>query len=53
MQIVLTKKTIEIICAALLAIVTALRNEAGLPNKSNVVIEMRESDTIVGAGEYR
>lgn len=40
------KQTVEIICRALLAIVSALRKEYGLPDHKNVTISM--NDNIAG-----
>lgn len=48
----MSKQTIDIICAALLAIVSALRKEAGLPNKNNITIVITENDTLAGVLGY-
>ena len=47
-----SKQTIDIICAALLAIVSVLRKEAGLPNKNNVAVIIMDNDTLAGISGY-
>ena len=47
-----SKQTIDIICAALLAIVSVLRKEAGLPNKNNVAVIIMDNDTLAGITGY-
>lgn len=41
MKIELQKQTIDIICRALIAIVTALRKEYGLPEYHGVTVELK------------
>lgn len=48
----MSKQTIDIICAALLAIVHALRKEYDLTDKTNVTIVINERDTIAGITGY-
>ena len=48
----MSKKTIEIICAALLAIVSALRKEYGLPDKTKIEIMIGDFDTLAGVISY-
>lgn len=48
----MSKQTIDIICAALLAIVHALRKEYNLSDKSNVTIVINERDSITGIMGY-
>ena len=47
-----SKQTIDIICAALLAIVSALRKEAGLPNRNNITVIFTDNDTLAGIAGY-
>lgn len=49
----MSKQTIDIICAALLAIVSALRKEYGLTDKSNVqIVVIKPTDTLAGITGY-
>ena len=49
----MSKQTVDIICAALLAIVSALRKEYGLTDKSNVqIVVINPADTLAGITGY-
>lgn len=48
----MSKQTIDIICAALLAIVSVLRKEAGLPDKNNITVIISNGDTLAGITGY-
>ena len=45
-------QTVDIICAALLAIVSALRKEYKRPDKTNVLIVISPNDTLAGVTGY-
>jgi hypothetical protein len=48
----MSNQSIDIICAALLAIVHALRKEYNRPDKTGVIIVINERDTIAGVTGY-
>jgi hypothetical protein len=51
----MTKQTAELICAALLAIVAALRKEHGLPDYRGVTIHVElpgDNETVAGVKSY-
>lgn len=48
----MSKYTIEIICAALLAIVSALRKEYNLPDKNHIEVVINDRDTLAGITGY-
>jgi len=47
----MSRKTADIICRALLAIVAVIREENNLPMYNNITIEIK--DSITGAAEYK
>lgn len=47
-----SNQTVDIICAALLAIVSALRKEYKRPDKTNVLIVISPNDTLAGVTGY-
>ena len=48
----MSKKTVDIICAALLAIVSALRKEYGLSDKNNITVIIHDGDSVAGVAGY-
>lgn len=47
----MSRKTADVICRALLAIVAVIREENNLPVYNNITIEIK--DSITGAAEYK
>lgn len=47
----MSRKSADIICRALLAIVAVIRDEYSLPVYSNITIEIK--DNVTGAAEYK
>ena len=52
MQLSTDKQLAEIVCRALLAIVAAIRKRYDLPAYRNIVLEIRDADTLAGAPDY-